>query len=161
MFKNNSNSKKMAKGDEESKWLYNMWFNEDEGVEGPEMGIVESAENIIIQQKAGKIIIGEKEKEILEKSLKTLLTIYNEAVAYFKISHTGAFKDIAKSGDDAKDLIFIKSMELKYLSKWINVKMCLIAVEDLAGGKSRKSIKSIKGRKSRKGRKSGKGRKGR
>ena len=140
MSENNSNSNNA----EESQWLDEMWDG------GPQIGVVESAEDIIIQQKTGKIIIGGKEKEILEESLEILSKIYDEAVRSFEISHTLAFKDIAKSEKDAKDLIFIKRMELKYLSKWINVKMFLIAVEDLAsveGGKSRKSIKSRRSRK--------------
>ena len=109
---------------------------------------MKSAEDIIIQQKTGKIIIEKKEKEILEKSLEILSTIYYDAVHSFEIPNT--FASSAISEKVAKDLIFNKSMELKYLSKWINVKMFLTSVG-----------KSIKGRKSRKGRQSGKGRKGR
>ena len=116
--------------------------------------LLEEAETII---KAGKISNPE-EQTILEKALIKLTEIYDDTVQSFP-------PPPMKSGapllpNIANDLRFIKRMELKYLSKWINVKMFLTNAKLnqplLKGGKGRKSRKGGQGRK---GIKSSKGRK--
>jgi len=125
-------------------------------------GLLPQAETIMRNQsKGGNITIDEK--AILDKSLVILAQIYNETVqaAHATQLNPGQMRpDKHLSEENAKHIIFLKNMELKYFSNWINVKRFLtdavVKGNILKGGKGRKSRKGrkgIKSRKSRKGRK--------
>tara|TARA_B110000285_G_C14766919_1_gene442195 strand:- start:178 stop:630 length:453 start_codon:yes stop_codon:yes gene_type:complete len=125
-------------------------------------GLLPKAETIIQQSKGGNIT--KDTKTTLDTSLLILANIYI-AVArevYGMESTPGQMRPHEPLTEkNAKHIIFLKNMELQYLSKWINVKRFLtdITVVDgeghnLKGGKCRKSRKGRQGRKGRKSRKS-------